>query len=204
MIVIEQMPFNYEYRTFAYQALIRAINAKNIPLFLWNSEVKNIYDLVDELKPDKILFHSDKFERLCKKIDCNGWNFNSWMTEDRLIADDIVLKRLNPDDNLKCETICIAPFSDVDKPDDKWYDYMDNKTARFRHFGFKRYGGHKDCGPLTENFFSLFLCSANQVICQSRQFAVNAYLCNTNIINHAVTEYDVTNCLSSKLIESII
>lgn len=193
------------YKSFCYESIYRAI-CKVYPygVKLWNSGEKNIYDICDELKPYMVIYTSDKVDRPIKKLGQKALSFNNFFTKDTLIVDDYIYKRLEPDKGVACDTICIAPYTDVDSYNDVFYKYMHYKTDWFRYFGPNRFGGHKDCGNIPEAAHALFLSSAKNVVCLSPQFAMNAYLCNENIVNYKIDKSDVDKNLVSQIVQDII
>lgn len=203
MIVIEDMPSDATHKNFAYAALFRAINSLNIPVFLWRSDMKNIFDIKDELNPDQIIYHSLSGELVQKVSVPKALNFNIWYENNPLISDPLMYRQMPVDEKLACETVCISPYKE-DEFTDEFFKYMDIKTKRFRFFSQNNFGGHKSCGYLPENLHSLVLSSAKSVLVLSPQFEVNAVLVNDNILNPSVSRSEALSYSSLELIRTII
>lgn len=202
MIIIEDMVTAPTYKCFAYNALFRALSSVQYPVFVWDRTTKNIFDVYDELKPDMILYHSD-IRKTLDKVDVQPIHFQEWHESHPYIVDSVVYTSLPPNQELLADTICIAPFSDVDVFNEKFYTYMDKKTP-FRYFGVTPFGGHKDCGQIPLTMHSLLLSSAKQVLCLSYEFALNAYLSNKNIIGYEIQDSIIDNIKSTNLIKEWI
>lgn len=202
MIVFEFMPPNSSHRSFAYHSLFRAANSSNNRILFWNSNDKNIYDLYDEHKPDKLIYFSN-LDKQINKLGLSCWDFKKWYADVPLIADPSVYHKIDSDDNILCDLICISPYSDVDKFNAEFYKNMQHSVKNFRYFGVNIFGGHKDCGYIPENLHSLFLSSTKNVLCLSKHFAVNAFLCNENL-NYKLNSNEVSSVLSTEIIKSII
>lgn len=205
MIVVEFYPQEPTHKSFAYQAIFRALvdRYKN-NVILWQPSQNNLYDMYDEIKPEKLIYFSPSLERGIGKLNLPTWNFEDWYKDVPLISDTSIYKPLQPNPELACETICIAPYKDIDKYNDEFFKMMDKKVKNFRYFGVHNFGGHKDCGPINDSIHSLFLSAAKNVVCLSKHFAVNAYLANTNIVNYNLTEEEVNKTLSSEIIKEIV
>jgi len=203
VIIIEDMSPDTTHKYFAYRSLFRAINKNGVPIFLWNSSQKNIFDVYDELKPDKVLFYNDH-TRAANKLAVPYIDYQKWYKHNPLVSDPLIYKRLEPVEDAKFDTICIAPYPEFDNFTDEFLKAMDRRTRYFRYFGYKAFGGHKDCGPIPENLHSLLLSSAKRIICLSKQFAINARLCNKNIVGYDVTDKETELYSSLNLVKELI
>lgn len=204
MIAIELIQQDNTHKCFAYNAILRNLKSQQVEFVIWNSGEKNIYDLCDELKPNKIISVTNHTLDRAKKLNIETWDFVGWYTKDTLIADPLAYKKLDIDPNLECENVCIAPFSDVDKYNDFFYKMMDHSNKYFRYFGCNRFGGHKDMGTLELGYHSMILSSAKFILALSPQFAVNAYLCNKNVVSYELTAEIVNESLVDNVVKQII
>ena len=208
MIIIEKTPkidAPDQHYAFAYCAIARAIHGRKIEAMWWNSEEKNIYDVYDEINPEIIIYHTNLHKQI-DKLGIKSFDFNSYYhaINSPLISDSELYRKLNPEDSLRCEAVCISPYQELENWNNFFLHHMDTKVKNFRYFGYKRFGGHKDCGIIEQGLHSLLLSSSDKVVVLSDHFAVNAVLCNQNIVGSYVSISDAERYSATKLSETII
>lgn len=195
---------NERYKLFFYQAISRALHANKHEVVVWDSTIKNVYDIYDEINPTKIIYSTNKLEEKIKKLGVNSWSINS-IEKLPLLYDPVLFKKLDRVDAVVAKNLCISVFDElesIDKPE--FLNMIDKKTRDFRYFGNRRIGGLKDCGIIPENSYSMFLSSADNVLALSDEFAINALACNDNVTGTSLTKADMEKYSSFEFIKGII
>lgn len=183
MIIVESLPQSTTHQFFAWSSLLRALSSRGFEIILWDKAEKNIFDLYDEFKPEVLINHTDCMSGIIK-TGLRNWSFPLWYVGQPLISDSLVYRYQEPIANLKCQNLCIDPWNDVADNGSSFNKYADSSCKAFRYFGSQRIGGHKDCGTLPEAYYSAFLSSADYVVCRNMHFAVNAILCNEQLLGN--------------------
>lgn len=192
------------YRLFFYQAISRALHANKHEITIWDSTIKNIYDIYDEIKPTKVIYSTKTLEGKIKKLGLDSWTINS-IEKLPLLYDPILFRKIDRIEAVAHKNICISIFDEVEKLDSpELLSLIDKKTRDFVYFGNRRIGGHKDCGLIQENAYSMFLSSAENVLALSDEFAVNALSCNDNVSGTNLTKNDIDKYSSFEFIKGII
>jgi hypothetical protein len=181
--VIELDAYSLKYENVL--AIGRALSWYGVEVKMWNSQMVSLLDMIDEVKPYHILYHSEVPERVVRKITSDPL---VQMTDTKdfgnlVLSDLLSFKKMEPAPHFADANVCLLQYPEVEEITNLALQarFASKYTDTFRLFTMLKGGGAKNCGWLPKELHTLMLSSAKSVLALSKNTAVNAALCNDNV-----------------------
>lgn len=198
VVVIELDSYSLKYENVL--AIGRAFVELGIEVKMWNPAACSALDMIHEVKPDLVFYHSGISGRAVKIINEQNPNIklvDTEMYKDSVVADVLGFKKVDKYELFQGGQVCILQFPEVEDSENIVLKYKMSvkNTDRFRLFSSKQMAGGKHCGPLPKELHPLLFASADSVLALSVHTAVNARLCNDNVylaVDGKTVEFSMT------------
>lgn len=176
---------NYSLKYDNVLAIMRVLANENT-VNMWNANVTPFIDMMDELQPDIVFYHSEVNPRVISKLAAERKVLlvDTVEFENRVVADEVAFKKQTPHKMFACDELCIIQYPEVENTD--LINFMKKISPvyrkSFRIFSIKPMSTAKNCGWIPKELHPLLFSSAQSVLCLSLNTAFNAHLCNDNVV----------------------
>ena len=152
----------------------RALSYNGVDVKVWDSRGKPLLQMVEELNPYLIFSSTDIVDRVASKLADKGVRIvKTESFKDDVICDPLSYKKMGKSNLFKTDEVCIVQFPDVED--------RSNVELRKRLSADNKKGFRVFC-DVSLHGHSLAFCSADSVFALSEHVAINAFLCNENVM----------------------
>jgi len=179
-VVIELDSYSLKYENVL--SIGRGFVAAGTQVQMWDSRVTAFLDMVNDVKPDIVFYHSEVNPRLIQNLP----NIRMVQTDvfaAAIVADTVSFKPMAPNSLFQNSEVCLLQYPEVENSEDAVLKLrMSGKnTAPFRLFSIRSVSGASYCGWIPKELHPLAFSSATSVLALSKNTAINALLCNPKV-----------------------